>query len=555
MNWKNFSVIGLALITPHSAHAATYNAGRILPESGLWVNPVWLLTVIIAISFWVYLSAWVADNALGIGLNHHFWTGLFVGVGWAGAILMLFLHPVFAIFSILGFCGLLSYYFTVHNRKVPIQFQILPKFLGTEEAKLDSIPAEEKKQTKGLSKTAQFINNKGKEIGDYVEKHPDFEEPLSIICEFLEYVFDKDVEELHVKPGKSSYIVEIKKDSVHSRLEQLDPNDAKIGVAAFARFCGLSSQKNPQTYLKLVMKEKDTQLSVELLKLQGKASLVFKAPQGEITLHKENLVKLGMQQEIGDMLQTTANTPGASIIVSAPPKSGLTTSLYAVVSLVDIFMNDVVLFENKNEGELDQVKRVEVNLDSPEEFNKALPPILRGEPDILVAGDFKNQQVAEKYLDFAQEDGRIIGAVNGNNAAEVLIRLTKQLPPDKLANTVKAITNQRLMRRLCFECKEEILPSPKLLSKLKIDPEDPGKWFKPVGCDSCLQTGYDGLIGVFEVLFINDDLAEFISSGNISLQIIKKTAPGDSYHSIYKSALEHVKEGVTTLNELKRVLK
>ncbi len=528
-------------------------AGLRPPMAGavMWINPIWLIAIVLSISFWFYVTSWAADDSLGIGLNHRFWTSLFLALGWIGALLALFLHPVFFLLLVLGVGGTGVYYLRLRNTHVPLQYQIFKSVLGTPDVRQHQKTAGDVKKASGTG----LINDSGKNIQSYLERQPDQSEGVGLLVEILERACYGKASRLRIKPQKGAYVAEILKDGVRNRIDTIDPQLGAKMVAAIVSFCGLADRSKARGELKLSFQEgADTPLKVKGIKSGKRTGLVFSIPLPGSRMYKKELGELGMEEDIIKKLKEFAGTPGSSIILSGPKNSGRTATFYGAISLIDIFMNDVVTFEKHIRATLDQVKQVEVDLGSAGDFEQLLPAILREEPHVLAANGLSNNKVAARLFEYAADGGSMIATLEGPDAAQALTLLAGKVPPELLKKSLKLMTGQRLLRRLCLECREEVTPSPKTLSKLQIDPENPGHWFRAVGCGECLGIGYDGLIGIFEMLVVNDSVGNLLLSGNVTPDAIKKAAGPEAYRTLYRDAVSKVQKGYTTMEEAKRVL-
>lgn len=286
------------------------------------------------------------------------------------------------------------------------------------------------------------------------------------------------------------------------------------------------------------------------------------------TIHGEKLVirildsnkmlleidKLGMnRKQIGEFI-TALKSPHGMILVTGPTGSGKTITLYTALSFLKKPTVNISTVENPIEIILPGINQVNINPAIGLNFACVLRAFLRQDPDIIMVGEMRDQETAEIGIKAAQTGHLVLSTLHTNSAIESLIRLENMnIPTYNIVASVNLIIAQRLVRRLCTQCKiEEQLPE-KFLFKLNLIPDPNIKIFTARGCSQCTD-GYKGRTGIFEILTLTGEMKKIILEKNNVLEI-KEFAQKQGMQTLYLSALEKLKQGEISLLEMKRIIK
>lgn len=266
--------------------------------------------------------------------------------------------------------------------------------------------------------------------------------------------------------------------------------------------------------------------------------------------------KLGMNEVQKYEFLKALNSPHGMILVTGPTGSGKTITLYTALNFLKKSTVNISSVENPIEIILPGVNQVNVNPAVGLNFSCVLRAFLRQDPDIIMVGEMRDQETAEIGIKAAQTGHLVLSTLHTNSAVESLIRLANMgIPTYNIAASVHLIVAQRLVRRLCPDCKiEDMLPE-KILHKLDLidDEKNKIKIFSSRGCSKCTD-GYRGRTGIFEILMLTDDLQKLILQENSALEI-SLLARKKGMQTLYLSALEKLKKGEISLLEMKRVTK
>lgn len=261
---------------------------------------------------------------------------------------------------------------------------------------------------------------------------------------------------------------------------------------------------------------------------------------------------LGLNKQQRRCLMEAIRKPQGMILVTGPTGSGKTVSLYAILNRLNTQEKNISTIEDPVEINLENINQVNVNPPIGLTFSKTLRALLRQDPDIIMVGEIRDFETAEIAIKAAQTGHLMLSTLHTNSAVAALTRLNNLgISAFNIGSSLNLIIAQRLVRRLCRHCK---IPrddlSSRNLQKLNLSSDYP--LFKPVGCPQCNQ-GYRGRIALFEVLPLTSSLNELILSGSHSLPILKQ-AQAAGMQTLYQSGLEKIKQGITSLEEVKRVV-
>lgn len=265
-----------------------------------------------------------------------------------------------------------------------------------------------------------------------------------------------------------------------------------------------------------------------------------------------------MVQEISKIIQKTSGI----IIVTGSSGSGKTTSLYAMLRKIDILKRNVITVEDPVEHPLPFVDQVQINTRKEYTFNTMLKHIARQDPDVIVIGEILDEDTAKLAIRNSATGHLILSTLSSSSVITAISRL-KDLGVNKylLAEGLLAIVSQRLLRRLCNECKKEVEISKNELieyfteskTSILLLPHEKMKIFKSAGCKHCMNSGYVGRICIAEFLQIDDAIRDMIEHDKNTIDI-KDHIYSNGYNNIKSDALEKVLKGITSLEEVQRVI-
>ena len=275
-------------------------------------------------------------------------------------------------------------------------------------------------------------------------------------------------------------------------------------------------------------------------------------------LDKENLrldmTKLGFEQESLDKFEKAILKPYGMVLVTGPTGSGKTNTLYSSIARLNSPDTNIVTAEDPVEFQLVGVNQVQMKEQIGLNFAAALRAFLRQDPNIILVGEIRDFETAEVAIKAALTGHLVLSTLHTNDAPSTISRLMNMgIEPFLVATSVHLICAQRLVRRICSNCKEELkVPIQTILDAGYTAAESKDvKIYKGAGCDKCSQSGYKGRAGLYEVMEISDEIRELILVGASALEL-KKKAIETGMITLRRSGLIKIRDGVTTLEEVIR---
>jgi len=283
----------------------------------------------------------------------------------------------------------------------------------------------------------------------------------------------------------------------------------------------------------------------------------------DTSLKDKRLPDIGMREKMVEQLKNVLESKAGMVVVSAPPGGGLSTLLAATVGSTDRFMRSFICVEPANAREM-AVENVPITTYDPAAGQTpmaVLPKLIREHPDAWVVADMVDAEAANVMCNEVSGNQRlVITTVRAKEAAEALLRpLTLGLKPKTYGPVVLAAVNQRLVRKLCEECKEEYPPPPQVLQQLGIPAGRVAAFFRPPQepqkvCEKCRGLGYFGRTAMFELLVVDDRVRKILSTAP-KLDTIRQAARQAGMRTLQEDGLVLVVKGETSLEELTRALK
>jgi len=329
---------------------------------------------------------------------------------------------------------------------------------------------------------------------------------------------------------------------IHSRL---------VGTIKIRSGMDIAEQRLPQDgrfNFEFLGEEYDLRVST-VRTCQGENVVIRLLPVKSTVLH---LSSLGFDEEEIEILQDLFSKPHGMILVTGPTGSGKTTTLYSSLRMLDVIHKNVVTAEDPIEYYFPLIRQTQVNEEIGYTFASAIRHFLRQDPDIILVGEIRDQETATMAVRAALTGHLFLSTLHTNDAISIIPRLRDLgLSSSLLATTLLGATAQRLIRKICPSCKESYSPSINLLKKydLPIDYE----YYHGVGCDNCRGTGYVGRAAITEIFLVTKKIRELISQ-DAPLSEITSEAYKSGYKPLLEAAKKRVLSGITTVEELQRVL-
>ena len=272
------------------------------------------------------------------------------------------------------------------------------------------------------------------------------------------------------------------------------------------------------------------------------------------------LEKLGFEGTDLERIKEAVKKPYGMILATGPTGSGKTTTLYTILKILNTPEVSIITIEDPIEYSIEGADQIQVNPKTGITFAAGLRSILRQDPNIIMVGEIRDEETASIAVNAALTGHLLLSTLHTNDASTSLPRLIDmKVEPFLIASTVNVIIGQRLLRRICDDCRVKIKIEPSEFEALKlvVRPEllnDHKEFYKGKGCATCDDTGYKSRIGIHEVLLVDDEVREGIMR-RASAAEIKKIAVKNGMRPILEDAFEKALKGSTTVEEIMRVIR
>ena len=384
------------------------------------------------------------------------------------------------------------------------------------------------------------------------------------VNQIITNAIDSKVSDIHIEPRLTGYIVRYRKDGMLQKVLEIP---SKVESSVIARFkvmsrMNIAEHRRPQDgTFSIKYKKQSYDFRINTLSVSGKEKMVIRvlAPAVSLKADDKKIVLVGATDNDLAKIKDMVSCPNGIILTSGPTGSGKTTTLYSVLkSLNDEHVN-ITTIEDPIEIKLEGINQSQVNPKAGITFASCMRAILRQDPDIILVGEIRDYETLEIAISAALTGHLVLSTVHTNSAAATVTRLIEMGAKDYLvSSTLSGVIAQRLVRCLCPDCKEEYFPSYEEARQVCAKEEEIQRLMKtPIyrakGCNKCDFTGYKGRLGVYEIMPITKEIKKLIAQGAHDLEI-EESAVANGMITLNQSCLNHIKRGVTTIEEFVRVL-
>ena len=267
-----------------------------------------------------------------------------------------------------------------------------------------------------------------------------------------------------------------------------------------------------------------------------------------------DLNKIGMDATTLNRFRSLIKAPNGILLVTGPTGSGKTTTLYSALNELNDTETKIITSEDPIEYDIEGIVQVPINPDVGVTFANVLRAILRHDPDKILVGEIRDYETGEIAVQSALTGHLVFSTLHTNDAPTAITRLRDMgVPAFLITATVEAILAQRLVRRICTECRTEFEPSDELLMELQLplDTARKYKFYYGRGCARCSNSGYKGRIGLYELLTVTDEIRDCIASEQ-SADEIREVARSQGMTTLREAGLKLIFDGKTTIDEVVR---
>jgi type II secretory ATPase GspE/PulE/Tfp pilus assembly ATPase PilB-like protein len=538
--------------------------------SGFYISLWGLIPILGLLMLWVHTTNWADTDARGLKISHELWNSLLMFVGALGFVAVLMLPSFFLGFLVLvaAYGVPLGFYIKERNDRVPDSAKVMtPRHIrglvirGLAKVGIH-IGGGKDGRDSAIGPPIRFLG-KSDGKGDDGGRSKQAEKSRGFIAA-KELVYDaimRRATDIHMEPKEDEYTARYRIDGV---MYPTEPFDRAMGESIINIFKVLGAMDITEK-----RKSQDGSFRAQL----EKRMIDFRAAtqgtrEGEKIsiriLDQANSVskldQLNMRKQMQDQLKEIINQPHGLFISCGPTGAGKSTTLYAALNELDAFQQNIITVEDPVEYKIANVTQIEVNTKSGNTFGNSLRSILRQDPDVVMIGEIRDAETAKIACQAANTGHMVFSTVHANDTISALYRIVDLgVEPFLLSSALSAILGQRLVRKLCDECKEKYVPKPEVLKQAGLPADKVDAFYRPPTnpegvCPNCGGLGYRGRMGVFELLAITERLRDMVRE-NAPVAAIRAEARKNGMLYMKEEGLRLVVKGLTSLQEMQANVK
>lgn len=376
---------------------------------------------------------------------------------------------------------------------------------------------------------------------------------------------DQKASDIHIEPRTAGYVVRYRVDGA---LKEVLKIPQKVESAVISRFkvlarMNIAEHRRAQDgSFTIKYRKMQYDFRINTLPVNGREKMVIRVLAPAMTSMSDmgNKIQIdGASKADIEKIQYLISSPNGIILTSGPTGSGKTTTLYALLRTLNKEDVNITTIEDPVEIKLEGVNQSSVNPKAGITFASSLRAILRQDPDVILVGEIRDFETLEVAISASLTGHLVLSTVHTNSASATVTRLIEMGAKDYLvSSTLNGVLAQRLARKLCPDCKQAYKPTLEDAKKVLTDPVEIQEFmkqtiYKPKGCEFCGNTGYKGRTAVLEVLVVNNDLKKLIAQRAHDVEI-EEYAVKHGMKTLDKACLDHIKNGVTSIEEFVRIL-
>jgi len=361
--------------------------------------------------------------------------------------------------------------------------------------------------------------------------------------------------DIHFEPFEDEFRIRIKADGV---LFEMVPPPRHLAFAITTRIkvmanLDIAERRLPQDgRIELTVGGHPVDLRVAVLPtLFGESVVIRVLDRSVVSL---SLMKVGMDPPTIKAFRQVIEKPNGIVLVTGPTGSGKTTTLYSALSELNVAEDKLITTEDPVEYDIHGIVQIPIDPDIGVTFASCLRAILRQDPDIILVGEIRDLETAQIAVQASLTGHLVFSTLHTNDAPSTVTRLKDMgIPTFLITACVEAILAQRLVRRICAQCREEGKVTDEQLAEIGLRRSELGgqKFFRGKGCDVCNNTGYKGRVGLFELMLLNDQLREMVMN-NVQVDELRKAARDFGMVTLRDAGIIYMHDGITTIEEVIR---
>jgi type IV pilus assembly protein PilB len=404
--------------------------------------------------------------------------------------------------------------------------------------------------------TLKDLKNRGESIDlDSLKEAADSNPVRKLINLVLLQAIKDKASDIHFEPFEDEFKMRYRIDGI---LYEMMPPPAHIAPAISSRIkvmanLDIAERRVPQDgRIELSVNNQPIDLRVSVLPTMFGESVVMRVlDRSNVQL---DLDKLGLREDDLAGVRQLIHKPNGIVICTGPTGSGKTTTLYSALRELNDPSSKLITAEDPVEYDIDGIIQVQIKPDIELTFARILRSMLRQDPDIILVGEIRDKETAEIAVQASLTGHLVFSTLHTNDAPSAIARLLDLgLEPFLVTATMEGIIAQRLVRKICLNCKSEYTPAEEQLMELELKTEDVAgrTFYYGKGCEQCNNTGYRGRYGLYEIMLLDDDMRDMIIQ-HASTQVLRAESRKRGMRTLRQSGLMSIYDGITTIEEVVR---
>lgn len=379
---------------------------------------------------------------------------------------------------------------------------------------------------------------------------------VRLVNSLIERAVIEHASDIHIEPNEKEVRVRMRIDGLLRHIMTV-PKDLQASVLSRLKIMGgmdITERRIPQdgrSNARVRSSEIDLRMST-LPTIYGEKFVIRLLDKNTQLLDKS---KIGLKDEdLEKYMQLISQKSGGVVLIVGPTGSGKSSTLYTMIRELNTEQTNLITLEDPVKYNIAGINQVQINEKTGMTFSGGLRAILRQDPDIIAVGEIRDGETAEIAMRAAITGHLVLSTIHTNSAVSTLDRLLDiGVEPYLISSALNGVISQRLVRKICPNCREEYIPSDEELYSLGLSSDTQHKFYHGVGCPHCFGTGYRGRIAVFEILTMNKRIKNAISFGAKREEIAELIHNDRKFVSLADNCRKLVLEGITTVDEAKRI--
>lgn len=380
---------------------------------------------------------------------------------------------------------------------------------------------------------------------------------VKLVNSILERAVTEKASDIHVEPREENMVVRLRVDGRLNTILEIPKDLQGAVISRFKVMAGMNiaERRIPQDGRAMMHRADGTDIDMRLNALPtiyGEKIVIRLLMRDKSYLTREGI---GITKRDNAKFDRILKNTSGVILIVGPTGSGKTSTLYTMIHELKQDTVNMISLEDPVEFQIDGVAQVAINEKVGLTFASALRACLRQDPDIICIGEIRDGETAEIAMRAAMTGHLVLSTIHTEDTISAIDRLKDMgVEPYLIAGSVRGVVSQRLVRKICPNCKMEITPDPDLVDLVNMGSERDAKFYKGRGCHMCFDSGYRGRTGVFEILPITAHIRDRISEGVTGSMLRREVASDEIYTPMIVNGRQLVREGITTVEELIRTI-